>query len=60
MVEDKEEENVDSSKHDSVDGEQEEQQNWVSGFSFKVLFFPWFSFWENEKKMNLKFSIMGL
>ena len=36
----KEEENFDSNKHDSVDGEQEEQGNWVNGLSFKVLFFP--------------------
>jgi len=36
----KEEENFDSNKHDNVDGEQGEQGNWVSGLSFKVLFFP--------------------
>ena len=36
----KEEENFDSNKHDSVDSEQGEQGNWVSGLSSKVLFFP--------------------
>ena len=40
MVETKEEENFDFIKHDSVDSEQEEQGNWVSGLSSKVLFFP--------------------
>ena len=40
MVEIKEEENFDFIKHDNVDSEQEEQGNWVSGFSFKFWFFP--------------------
>ena len=40
MVEIKEEKKFDFIKHDSMDSEQEEQGNWVSGLSFKLRFFP--------------------